>query len=61
MDNKQIIKAVKASIENENRLDDEGAAQLLGISKKTLQNRVQRLPAHLYTISPVNGSGSKIS
>ncbi|WP_152267026.1 hypothetical protein [Agriterribacter humi] len=55
MDNAKILKAVKTSIENENRIDDEAAAELLGITKKTLQNRIHRIPAHLYTISPVNG------
>ncbi|HRO47674.1 hypothetical protein [Agriterribacter sp.] len=55
MDNAKILKAVKTSIENENRIDDEAAAELLGITKKTLQNRIHRIPGYLYTISPVNG------
>lgn len=55
MDNSKILKAVKTSIENENRIDDDGAAKLLGISKKTLQNMIHKVPGHLYTISPVNG------
>ncbi len=53
--NKKLLKAIEKAAETANMIDDESAAQLLGISKKTLQNRIHRLPADLYTISPVNG------
>lgn len=53
---KKFLRIVKPILENENRVNDEGAAEILGISKKTLFNKVSNGKfADLYTISPVNG------
>ncbi|MGN6437251.1 MAG: hypothetical protein ACTHMM_11990 [Agriterribacter sp.] len=44
------------SVELSNVISEEEAAQLLGVAKKTLTNKVSRgLCAGLYTISPVTG------
>jgi len=53
---KKFLKIVAPILQNENRVNDEEAAKILGITKKTLFNKVSKGRfAELYTISPVNG------
>lgn len=56
MSDNKLLKVVKTAIDNDNRLDDDGAAKLLGIKKRTLFNRVSGGKySDLYTISPITG------
>ena len=53
---KRFLKIVTPILQNENRVDDDAAAKILGIKKRTLFNKVSRGGlSDLYTISPVNG------
>ncbi|MGN6438525.1 MAG: hypothetical protein ACTHMM_18420 [Agriterribacter sp.] len=56
MNEKQLIQILGKTVESGNLVDDEEAAKVLKISKKTLFNKVSKgLSAELYTISPITG------